>query len=178
MAKFEDFAGKLLRLEGGYVNHPLDKGGPTKYGVILSVWQEHGHDKDGDGDIDAEDIKRLSEDDAKWIAKKIFWDYFKADFILNESVAQFIVDWGYNSGRKTVARIVQRLVNVKDDGIVGPVTLTAINCVDQERLFNLLKIERKVFLNNIIKRRPDQIVFYDGWMNRVNSFKFIPAKAA
>lgn len=71
------------------------------------MWKEYGHDKDGDGDIDAEDIKKLSEEDAKWIAKKIFWDYFQADFILNESVAQFIVDWGYNSGRKTVAKIVQ-----------------------------------------------------------------------
>jgi lysozyme family protein len=175
MAKFEDFAGKLLRLEGGYVNHPLDKGGPTKYGVILSVWQEHGHDKDGDGDIDADDIKLLSEADAKYIAKKIFWDYFQADFILNESVAEFIVDWGYNSGRKTVAKIVQRLVNVVDDGIVGPQTLTAINCANQEKLFEKLKIERTVFLNNIIKRRPDQIVFYKGWMNRVNSFKFKPS---
>lgn len=172
MAKFENFAGKLLRLEGGYVNHPLDRGGPTKYGVILSVWQEHGHDKDGDGDIDAEDIKKLAEDDARYIAKKIFWDYFLADFILNESVAQFIVDWGYNSGRKTVAKIVQRLVKVEVDGIVGPRTLTAVNAADQEWLFNQLKIERKVFLNSIIKRRPDQIVFYDGWMNRVNSFLF------
>ncbi|QLH33474.1 MAG: hypothetical protein HWD62_14555 [Cyclobacteriaceae bacterium] len=94
MAKFENFAGKLLRLEGGYVNHPLDRGGPTKYGVILTVWQEHGHDKDGDGDIDAEDIKKLSEGDAKYIAKKIFWDYFLADLILNQSLAEFIVDWG------------------------------------------------------------------------------------
>lgn len=172
MAKFENFAGKLLRLEGGYVNHPLDRGGPTKYGVILSVWQEHGHDKDGDGDIDAEDIMKLGEDDARYIAKKIFWDYFLADFILNESVAQFIVDWGYNSGRKTVAKIVQRLVKVEVDGLVGPRTLTAINAADQEWLFNQLKIDRKVFLNSIIKRRPDQIVFYDGWMNRVNSFQF------
>ncbi len=172
MAKFENFAGKLLRLEGGYVNHPLDKGGPTKYGVILSVWKEHGHDKDGDGDIDADDIKRLSEDDARYIAKKIFWDYFLADHIGHESVAEFIVDWGYNSGRKTVAKIVQRLVNVEVDGIVGIQTLRAINQADQERLFNDLKIERKVFLNNIIRRKPDQIVFYDGWMNRVNSFRF------
>lgn len=172
MAKFENFAGKLLRLEGGYVNHPLDRGGPTKYGVILSVWQEHGHDKDGDGDIDAEDIKKLSENDAKYIAKKIFWDYFLADLILNQSLAEFIVDWGYNSGRKTVAKIVQRIVKVKVDGIVGPQTVTAINCADQEILFNALKIERKVFLNNIIKRTPDQIVFYDGWMNRVNSFQY------
>jgi len=172
MAKFENFAGKLLRLEGGYVNHPLDKGGPTKYGVILSVWQEHGHDKDGDGDIDAEDIKKLNEEDARYIAKKIFWDYFLADAIRNESVAEFIVDWGYNSGRKTVAKIVQRLVKVEVDGIVGVQSLSAINSADQERLFNLLKIERKVFLNNIIKRKPDQVVFYDGWMNRVNSFRF------
>jgi lysozyme family protein len=172
MAKFESFAGKLLRLEGGYVNHPLDKGGPTKYGVILSVWQEHGHDKDGDGDIDAEDIKKLSEGDAKYIAKKIFWDYFLADLILNQSLAEFIVDWGYNSGRKTVAKIVQRVVKATVDGIVGPQTVTEINCADQEILFNALKIERKVFLNSIIKRRPDQIVFYDGWMNRVNSFQF------
>ncbi|HMV08184.1 MAG TPA: glycosyl hydrolase 108 family protein [Cyclobacteriaceae bacterium] len=172
MAKFESFAGKLLRLEGGYVNHPLDRGGPTKYGVILSVWQEHGHDKDGDGDIDAEDIKKLSEGDAKYIAKKIFWDYFLADLILNQSLAEFIVDWGYNSGRKTVAKIVQRVVKATVDGIVGPQTVTAINCADQELLFNALKIERKVFLNAIIKRRPDQIVFYDGWMNRVNSFNY------
>jgi len=172
MAKFENFAGKLLRLEGWYVNHPLDKGGPTKYGVILSVWQEHGHDKDGDGDIDAEDIKKLSESDARYIAKKIFWDYFLADLILNQSMAEFIVDWGYNSGRKTVAKIVQRVAKVTIDGIVGPQTVTAINCADQEILFNALKIERKVFLNNIIKRRPDQIVFYDGWMNRVNSFNY------
>jgi lysozyme family protein len=172
MAKFENFAGKLLRLEGGYVNHALDKGGPTKYGVILSMWQEHGHDKDGDGDIDAEDIKKLTEEDARYIAKKIFWDYFLADHISNESVAEFIVDWGYNSGRKTVAKIVQRLVNVEVDGTVGIQTLRAINSTDQERLFNLLKIERKVFLNNIIRRKPDQIVFYDGWMNRVNSFKY------
>ncbi|MBK8291001.1 MAG: peptidoglycan domain protein [Flammeovirgaceae bacterium] len=172
MAKFENFAGKLLRLEGGYVNHPLDKGGPTKYGVILSVWKEYGHDKDGDGDIDAEDIKKLTEEDARYIAKKIFWDYFLADHISNESVAEFIVDWGYNSGRKTVAKIVQRLVNVEVDGTVGIQTLRAINSTDQERLFNLLKIERKVFLNNIIRRKPDQIVFYDGWMNRVNSFKY------
>ncbi|MFN8343186.1 MAG: putative peptidoglycan-binding domain-containing protein [Cyclobacteriaceae bacterium] len=67
-------------------------------------------------------------------------------------------------------------MKVTVDGIVGPQTVTAINCADQEALFNALKIERKVFLNNIIKRRPDQIVFYDGWMNRVNSFNYKATK--
>lgn len=172
MAKFEAFAGKVLHLEGGYVNHPLDRGGPTKYGVILSIWREHGHDKDGDGDIDAEDIKQLTEEDAKFIAKKIFWDYFRADFILNQSVAEFIVDWGYNSGRGTVAKQVQRLLNVEQDGIVGIQTLTAINVCAQEHFFAILKAARKLFIENIVTRRPDQKVFYKGWMNRINSFQF------
>jgi lysozyme family protein len=174
MAKFEDFADKLLRLEKGYVNNPLDHGGPTKYGVILSVWREYGYDKDEDGDIDEEDIKQLNEDDARFIAKKIFWDYFQADFIVNQSVAEFIVDWGYNSGRKTIAEKIQKLLKVDVDGIVGTQTLIALNGINQQNFFDLLKIERKVFLNNIIKKKPDQIIFYHGWMNRVNSFKFVP----
>lgn len=172
MAKFEEFASKILQLEGGYVHHAKDQGGPTKYGVILSTWQEYGYDKDGDGDIDIDDIKKLSEGDARYIAKKVFWDYFLADFILNQSIAEFIVDWGYNSGRKTVAKIVQRLVNVVSDGIIGAQTLTAINCLDMPALFKKLKIERLVFLNNIIKRKPDQIVFYKGWVNRIDSFLY------
>jgi lysozyme family protein len=178
MARFENFAGKLLRLEGGYVNHPLDKGGPTKYGVILSIWQEYGQDKDGDGDIDAEDIKLLNENDAHYIAKKVFWDFFLADAIANQSLAEFIVDWGYHSGRRTIAKIVQRLLRVEIDGIVGLKTLAAINSADAAKFFDVLVVERKVFLNNIIKREPNQVVFYNGWMNRVNSFRYIPNKAA
>jgi lysozyme family protein len=82
------------------------------------------------------------------------------------------VDWGYNSGRKTVAKMVQRILTIECDGIIGEQSLKAINSTAQQKFFDTLKIERKVFLNNIIKRKPDQIVFYDGWMNRVNSFKF------
>jgi lysozyme family protein len=173
MAKFEEFAGKVLRLEGGYVNHPLDKGGPTKYGVILSVWQQYGYDKDEDGDIDAEDIKLLTEVDAKQITRQIFWDYFQADKIINQSVAEFIVDWGYNSGRKTAAKKLQQVLNIDVDGIVGANTLRAINNGDQRELFNDLKVSRLAFIESIVERKPDQMVFYKGWKNRINSFQFI-----
>ncbi|MFD0998683.1 glycoside hydrolase family 108 protein [Ohtaekwangia kribbensis] len=172
MADFEGFAGKVLRLEGGYVNHPADKGGPTKYGVILSTWKEHGYDKDKDGDIDAEDIRLLSEDDAKYIAKKVFWDFFQGDFILNQSIAEFIVDWGYNSGRVTVAKKLQKLLNISADGLIGVQSLNAINCADQQNLFDSLKAARRVFIDNIVAQRPDQLVFHKGWVNRINSFRF------
>jgi lysozyme family protein len=172
MADFEGFAGKVLRLEGGFVNHPADKGGATKYGVILSTWKQYGYDKDKDGDIDAEDIRLLSEDDAKYIAKKVFWDFFQGDFIVNQSIAEFIVDWGYNSGRVTVAKKLQRLLNVAADGLIGVQSLNAINIADQQNLFDVLKVARRVFVDNIVAQRPDQSVFHKGWVNRINSFRF------
>ncbi len=67
---------------------------------------------------------------------------------------------------------MQRNVEVSVDGIVGAKTLAAINGADQKKLFDTLKIERYVFLNNIIKRRPDQVVFYNGWMNRLKAFRY------
>ena len=172
MASFEGFASKVLHLEGGYVNHPADKGGPTKYGVILSTWKQYGYDKDKDGDIDADDIKILSEDDARYIAKKVFWDFFQADFIPNQSVAEFIVDWGYNSGRTLVAKKLQKLLNVPVDGLIGKESLKTINAIPQQDLFEALKTTRRNFIDAIVKEKPSQQVFYKGWINRINSFRF------
>lgn len=172
MAEFEKLAGKLLHLEGGFVDHPKDRGGATKYGVILNTWKEYGYDKDQDGDIDVEDLRIITHKDAKMIAKKIFWDYFKADRIRNQSIAELIVDWGYNSGRVTAARRVQRILKVNADGIFGPLTIEAINRANQTKLFEAIKNDRKEFIEYLVKSDPGQIVFYRGWMNRVNSFFF------
>lgn len=175
MAEFEKLAGKLLHLEGGFVDHPKDRGGATKYGVILSTWKEYGYDKDRDGDIDVEDLKAITHEDAKMIAKKIFWDYFKADQIHNQSIAELIVDWGYNSGRVTVARRIQRILQVSVDGVIGKISLAAINKANQAKLFQAIKQDRKDFIEHLVRMDPEQKVFYKGWMNRINSFFFLEA---
>ena len=174
MAKFDLFAKRLLNIEGGYVNHPSDKGGPTKYGVILSTWIEYGYDKNDDGKIDLNDIKLLTPDDARFIAKRIFWDFFKADKIQNQSIADFIVDWGYNSGRSTVAKKIQQILKVKADGFFGAETLAAINHADQRTLFEIIKETRRLFLEHLVAVKPSQMAFYNGWMNRLDRFFFAP----
>lgn len=175
MAKFENFAGKLLHLEGGFVNNPKDKGGPTKFGVILDTWKTYGYDKNRDGIINIDDLKVISIEDAKNIAKKIFWDYFKADEIKNQSIAELIADWGYNSGRTTVARRVQRILKLTVDGIFGEETIKAVNKANQQKLFEAIKADRKAFIEALVRMEPEQKVFYKGWMNRINSFFFIEA---
>lgn len=176
MANFEKFANKLLNLEGGYVNHSNDRGGPTKYGVILSTWKEYGYDKNDDARIDAEDIKLLTKGDAKMIAKKVFWDFFRADEIKNQSVAELIADWGYHSGRSTVARSVQRILGTEVDGVFGIRTLKAINSAPQKKLFDAIREDRKNFIRYLVKADPSQSVFYKGWMKRINGFFFIEAQ--
>ena len=178
MADFEKFADRLLvGLEGGarFVNNPDDKGGPTKYGVILSTWEQYGYDKDHDGDVDVEDLKLITLADAKRIAKQIFWDYFKADEIKNQSVAELVADWGYNTGRTTVARRVQRVLKLPVDGVIGEASLKAINSANQESLFNAIKKDRKAFIEALVRLDPSQQVFYKGWMNRINQFFFLKA---
>jgi lysozyme family protein len=178
VANFEKFAERLLiHFEGGskFTNNPSDKGGPTKYGVILSTWKQYGYDKDKDGDVDVDDLKIITLADAKYIAKKIFWDYFKADKISNQSIAEFVADWGYNSGRTTVARRVQRILQLPVDGIFGENTIKQINKANQSKLFEAIKADRKSFIEALVRLDPTQQVFYKGWMNRINQFFFTQA---
>ena len=172
MANFDPFADLLLLLEGGYGNFKEDSGGPTKYGVILSTWKQYGYDKNGDGIIDEADVKLITKEDARSIAKKQFWDYFLADQIHNQSIASIIVDWGYNSGRATAALMVQKILNLKPDGKFGSASVSAVNKAPQKELFDKLKLARKLFYDRIVERNPTQQKFYKGWINRINHFGF------
>ena len=87
-------------------------------------------------------------------------------------MANACVDWAWNSGISLVIRRVQRLVGVKDDGVVGPVTLAAINSSDAKTLFTRIKRARVEFLEGIVRGVPYQKKFLKGWLNRVNELKF------
>lgn len=166
MAKFDKYAPKLIRLEGGYSWHPEDKGGATCQGVTIAVYRDYyGQDKT------AEDLKNISYKEWCHIMKDGYWDKCKADKIDNQSLAELIADWCVNSGLGII-RKVQEIVGCKSDGIVGTITLSLINSSDPKELFERIWNARHQHYINIVKRSPSQKVFMNGWMNRLNSFKF------
>ena len=162
---------KILKWEGGFVDDPSDHGGSTNMGVTISTWRQVGYDKDGDGDIDTDDIRLLTRADATWVLKKFYWDRWKADEIHNQSVAEILVDWVWASGKWGIL-IPQRILQVADDGIVGPMTISTVNQADQFHFHHRIAIARYQFLNDLVKRIPSQARFIKGWLSRLNDFKF------
>jgi lysozyme family protein len=63
-------------------------------------------------------------------------------------------------------------LGVTADGIVGNITLGAINSANQKELFDKIFNARIRFVNNIVRRDPTQAEYINGWINRINSIKF------
>lgn len=195
-ADVEALAPIVAKWEGGYVNDPIDRGGATNMGITLTTWIHLGYDKDGDGDIDKDDVRLLSTKDFAVILRK-YWDKWRADEIRNQSIANILVDWYWGSGKWGIV-IPQRDIlkfDPKDcDGIVGPQTLKALNALiekDAIGLFNKIYAAREKFLDGIVSssivryekklgrratafelKNYTQQKYIKGWKNRLADFKF------
>lgn len=165
MASLIYFAPLLKRLEGGYAGN-IDGKTCTMKGITLEVYQKHfGRSKT------CSDLKRITDNEWYTITKADYWDVVRADEIVNQSVANIIVDFVFNSGKSVIKRI-QKVVGVVPDGIFGKITLSAINNADQKELFEKIKASRKDFYDKIIERNPSKAKFKKGWYNRLNAFRY------
>ena len=165
MANFDRYAPKLSIWEGGFVNNPADKGGPTNKGVTLATFRRFF----GNWNT-VDDLRRMTE--AQWRKVMItYWDRCCADDIHNQSIAEMLVDWHINAGTAGI-KAWQRSVGLAADGIIGPRSLAVLNAPDAAGTFACMKGARDKYYRQIVLHNPSQAVFINGWLNRVNSFSF------
>lgn len=171
MARIEVLAPFILSWEGGFVNDPRDRGGATNKGITIRTWQQQGYDKNGDGRIDVRDLKLITDADATRIMRLNFWNRWNADEIEDQSIANLLVDWVWGSGKYGIT-IPQGLLGVKPDGIVGAMTINAINGQDAHVLFKKLWLRRKQYLERLVANNPSQKAFLSGWLRRLGGIQY------
>lgn len=153
MSVFDKIFERLMKHEGGYVNHPSDPGGETMYGVTKRVAQAHGY---------FGDMRKLPKSLAKQITEQSYYKAVKGDQ-LDRLIAWQLTDAAYNHGNRQAVKFLQRAVGVTADGLIGPRTLAAVAAMDKNDVVFLFLAERLEFFTNL---RIWQ-TFGKGWVRRI-----------
>ena len=74
MPTVREIAEAIVAREGGYVNDPDDPGGATNFGVTIHTMRRLGLDLDRDGDVDVNDVRRLTRNQAVDIFVRHYFD--------------------------------------------------------------------------------------------------------
>ena len=147
--EFEKAVIHVLNFEGGYINNPLDKGGETKYGISKRAYPTL-------------DIKNLTKETATEIYYRDYWLASSCDR-MEYNVALIVFDMSVNHGVSRSIKILQKVLKVTEDGIIGMQTLGALR-TDTQFPMDILK-ERTHFYLSLPSVQLKE--FGRGWLNRV-----------
>ena len=138
----------VLSMEGGYVNHPLDKGGATNKGITQKTYNKwlNAHC------MPYKDIKNITDNEVEAIYYQYYW--LEANcHNMTDKFAVLCFDSAVNHG---VGRVREFLK------------------VAEYKYPDKFLEARKNFYLKIIENNPSQKVFLKGWMNRLKKLeKFI-----
>lgn len=162
---------------GVYTDDPADPGGATRWGISLRFLRGQGRlvgDIDGDGDVDAADIKALTRSQAVDLYGNAFWDRYDYRRFFEGDLAIKTFDLAVNMGPKAAHRCLQRAlravaIEVVDDGVLGPKTLAAVNSANGKVLIVAVRSEAAGYYRILEARRPPFKRFIEGWLNRAYS---------
>ncbi|QUT07552.1 hypothetical protein KFK14_09220 [Sphingobium phenoxybenzoativorans] len=170
---------EVIAREGGYCEHPADRGGPTKFGITQAVARAEGY---------GGDMRDLPRSTAARIYRALYWD--RPAFAFVAEIAPFVAaelfDTGVNMGPGVAAGFLQRTLNALNrngrdyadlsiDQKVGARTLAALTAFLKLRgprgetvllkAMEALQGERYI---DLAERRPANEAFLYGWLaNRI-----------
>jgi len=150
----------VLEHEGYLSNDRFDKGGLTKWGVSLRFLQAEAIDVDGDGDVDRDDILKLTQTKNHY------------DQIFDEKIAIKLFDIAVNTGSSRAHKILKKALNdviyepIAVDKTLDDETMQIVNLVEPSLLLKALRKEQAQFYLDIIKITPNYKKFAKGWAAR------------
>jgi len=165
----------VIRREGGYSNHPADRGGPTNWGVTEQVARAWGY---------FGDMRALPRSAAVTIYKNRYWSGPKFDQVaaICPAIGDELFDTAVNMGVSAAGKFLQRALNVLNrgatdypdigtDGMIGPMTLHALEGFMKKRGAEGGEVLRKALDGlqcalyvELAEGRPANEAFAYGWI--------------
>ena len=146
----DELIDELIEREGGYVHHPADRGGPTRFGITEAVARAHGY---------GGARSTLPREEAAAIYRRLYWLRPKFDQVADRAprVAAELFDTGANMGPAVAATFLQRALTALNRG-GETVMLRALEALQGERYLRLAE------------KRPANEAFLYGWLaNRIGT---------
>lgn len=158
---FEAAIIKILKDEGGYVNHKSDKGGETNFGISSRSYPNV-------------DIKNLTVEKAKDIYYNDFWKTGPYDSLTYAPLAEKTFNTAVNAGNSRAFKLLQQAANacganVVVDGAIGPKTIAAVNSIDGAKVLAAYREQQANFYKSLVLKDSSQAVFLKGWLARAAS---------
>jgi lysozyme family protein len=145
----------LIDREGGYVDHPADPGGETKFGISRRFLIRVG--------LPNENIRGMTRERAKELYQLYFVEPNRLDEFKDPRLANLVLDWLVNGG--PAIKALQRLLKVEADGVVGEKTLAAANGlrpIELDALCATYLYDRMFYFASLTKHP-----FIKGWLARL-----------
>lgn len=185
MAEFKTAYLETMKVEGGYANHPKDRGGETWKGIARNYhpnwpgWQIIDSFKNKPGFETNLYASNALQQQVLIFYKQVFWDKMRLDEVKNQEIAMEMFDTGVNCGQEVAVRFLQRSLNVTNrnqqdysniqvDGQMGPMTLKAVN--NHPRIKQVFKLMNALQGNRyleICEHNESQEIFMTSWLSRV-----------
>lgn len=158
---FNTALGFLLQHEGGFVVNPQDPGGMTNLGVTKATWQQYvGHPVTG------ADMRNLTPDNVSPLYHDCYWNVIQGDD-LPGGLDYAVFDCAVNSGTPKAIRILQSILGVRTDGVMGSRTIASLDGKSATDLINQYCDERLRFLRAL----PTWADFGAGWGRRIEEVR-------
>jgi len=158
---------RVMNREGGYVDHPADRGGPTNYGVTQATLSAYRGEN-----VSKKDVKDLTEREARDIYEQNYWIEPGFSQMGHQSLhlVDAIFDAAINHGPRNAVQMLQRAIGENPDGLLGPVTLGKLNTMRDQDVMARFISQRVIFYGRLITLDPGQAAFAYGWMRRSAEF--------
>jgi lysozyme family protein len=157
---FKETLEKVLQFEGGLKLHR----NPTEDAeTYAGIYRKAHPEWEGWAYIDRGKLPPFE------LVEKFYYDNYYKPFeaVKSDKIRDLLFETAVNTGLRQAIKLAQRVLGVKADSILGPITLSALNSIKPENFVKDYTLARIAFYTALANRNPRRYgIYLRGWINR------------